>query len=172
MLGFFKRLFYKPINKVSPIILVVAENRNTQETLRKDFEALHCIINSEVSGKNALKYMEAGPVPDLIILDLVISEIDGRDLYRLFRMHKIYSAIPVIPLPFELSHKKERGVRILEEIPTSPIEINTTPATLLYSVALSLRKNKVALPQAYQEKIQNLNRSWTTSIKENPKTEA
>jgi hypothetical protein len=166
VLGFFKRWFSKPVRNDSPILLVIAEDQMTQEALRRDFESLNCIVIPALSGQSALKSLEMGPLPDVIILDFVISDEDGPTLFRRFAMDKRYSSIPVVPLPFSLSDELVTGgIKVIGELPTSPVEITSLPYPLLFSVASALRKTNAGLPIAFREKLRRLTRSITDGIK-------
>ena len=107
-----------------------------------------------------------GPLPDVIILDFIISDEDGPTLFRRFAKDKRYSSIPVVPLPFSLSDELVTGgIKVIGEMPTSPVEITSIPYPLLFSVASVLRKTNAGLPIAFREKLRSLTRLITDGIK-------
>lgn len=165
MLGFLKRLFAKPLRNVNPILLVIAENKVTQEAIRRDFEALSCKVIPTFLGHSAWQALEIGVLPDVVILDFVLPDDNGPNFFRRFGMDKRFSSIPIIPLPFSLSNELGTGgIQTLGELPTGPTEFNTTPFALLFSVADALRKNNARLPTAFREKIRSLTRLLTDGI--------
>lgn len=166
MFGLLKSWFVTPVRNSNPILMVIAENQITQETLRRDFESLSCKVIPALSGQNALKSLEMGPLPDVIILDFIISDEDGPTLFRRFAKDKRYSSIPVVPLPFSLSDELVTGgIKVIGEMPTSPVEITSIPYPLLFSVASVLRKTNAGLPIAFREKLRSLTRLITDGIK-------
>jgi CheY-like chemotaxis protein len=48
------------------------------------------------NGKEALEALQAGPTPDLIILDLLMAEMDGFEFLSEVRPHPEWSRIPVV----------------------------------------------------------------------------
>ncbi len=159
MLGFLKHWFAKPGRNANPILLVIAESKVTQETIRQEFESLNCKVIPALSGKSAWQSLEVGPLPDLVILDFVFSDEDGPRFYRRLMTDKRFSSIPVLPLPSSLSDELvTKGVKTLGDLPTSPIVITTTPYALLFSVAHILREQNSGLPILFLEKLRNLNR--------------
>lgn len=103
---------------MNPIeILLIEDNasdvRLTQEALRE------CRIPHRLSvvvdGQDALTFMERkepyqdAPWPDLILLDLNIPSVDGRDLLARFKKHEQWSTIPVIALTTSTSDRDIRA---------------------------------------------------------------
>jgi DNA-binding response OmpR family regulator len=65
------------------------------------------------SGKEARDYLEKDQVIDLIILDLILPDVNGYDLYRTFRNHPSTSQIPIVMLTQRDSMPEEYYGRML-----------------------------------------------------------
>lgn len=163
MFGILKCWFTPPIRDTNPILLVVAENECTQETIRRDFESLNCKVIPAFSGKSAWQSIKTGPLPDLIILDFIFSsDEDGPSLFRRFRLDKHLSSIPVIPIPISLTNELVTpGVKTLGVLPTRPTQLTKTPYELLFSVAQALNNANIRLPSAFRDKLHIINRLIT-----------
>lgn len=162
MLDYLKRLFVKPVVEAKPVILVIAESKMTQEALLRDFESLGCKVVSAITGQIALKSLEMGPLPDVIILDFIISDEDGPTLYRRFAQDKRYSSIPVVPLPFSTTGELVPGItKKLYNVPDCATEITITPSELFLSVGHALSKTNIKLPNLFRVKLRNLIQSMT-----------
>ena len=160
MFGVLKRLFAPHIRDSNPILLVIAENKDTQDTISRDFESLGCKVVSALSGKNARQSLEKSPLPDLIILDFIFSsDEDGPSMFRQFRLDKRFSSIPVIPIPFSLNDDLVTGgIKSIGVLPTRPTQLTTTPYGLLFSVAQALNNANIRLPITFREKLHTLTR--------------
>ncbi len=64
-----------------------------KENLKSDFEVV-----TRLNGKAALQYLEEGNLPDLIISDLEMPEMDGFELLRQIRASGYFKSIPVVLL--------------------------------------------------------------------------
>lgn len=141
------------------MLLIVAENKITQETIRRDFESLGCKVIPALTAKSAWHSIGTGPLPDLIILDFVLSDEDGPTFFRRLSLDKRFSSVPSVSLSSSLTDELiPSGIKTFGDPPTSPIEITSTPYTLLFSVAYILNRNNVGLPTAFKVKLRDLNR--------------
>jgi CheY-like chemotaxis protein len=172
MLGFLKSLFMKPIRNVNPILMVIAESKFTQEAIRRDFESLSCKVIPVFSGQSAWQALEIGPLPDVVIVDFVLTDEDGPEIFSRLKTNKRFSTIPVVPLALHPaddnvcgvnsadkatpSNKRSQSTRVTWNPPTGPTEFNTTPLTLFFSVGEKLRKSHRVLPTKFREKLRGL----------------
>jgi two-component system, chemotaxis family, chemotaxis protein CheY len=96
-----------PQNRDVKKILVVDDEKSIlviiESTFRNEFN-----VTSLSNGAEALTYLQSGEMPDLIICDLVMPEIDGFDFIRILRSGGYYEDIPLIIL----SGREESGDRI------------------------------------------------------------
>ena len=75
-------------------ILVVDDNPDLIELLRMSFEQARFSIITATNGPDALK--QAQSMPDLIVLDLVLPEMDGFTVCETLKKDKATASIPII----------------------------------------------------------------------------
>ena len=91
-----------------PHILVVEDQPNTAEMLTAYFEAQGYKVTSVGWGKDALVFTEE-TIPDLIMLDIRLPDIDGYEVCRHLRAHRHTEHIPII----FLTERRERKDRLM-----------------------------------------------------------
>ena len=74
-------------------ILVVDDNPDLLELLRISFEEAKFAVAMATNGPDALK--EAQSLPDLIVLDLVLPEMDGFTVCETLKKQKATASIPI-----------------------------------------------------------------------------
>jgi len=88
-------------------ILVVEDEPNTAEMLTSYFEAQGYAVTAVGWGNDALAYTEK-TLPDLIVLDIRLPDIDGYEVCRRLRSHRRTARIPII----FLTERRERIDRL------------------------------------------------------------
>lgn len=78
-----------------PHIMVVDDAADVRETLGRLLEAHGFHVSLASDGQQALRGLQAA-VPDLIIIDLEMPNIDGRELIRRIRDSPAWSHLPAI----------------------------------------------------------------------------
>lgn len=96
----------KNVAKV-PHILIVEDQSNTAEMLTSYFEAQGYDVTAVGWGNDALISVEKN-VPDLIMLDIRLPDIDGYEVCRRLRSHRRTEHVPII----FLTERRERGDRL------------------------------------------------------------
>ncbi len=91
-----------------PHILVVEDQTDTAEMLTSYFEAQGYDVTAVGWGKDALTFAEK-IVPDLIMLDIHLPDIDGYEVYRHLRDHRRTEHVPII----FLTERRKRGDRLM-----------------------------------------------------------
>nr|HID13519.1 response regulator [Anaerolineae bacterium] len=91
-----------------PHILIVEDQPNTAEMLTSYFKAQGYEATSVGWGKDALAFIEK-TIPDLIVLDIRLPDIDGYEVCRLVRAHWRTEHIPII----FLTEKREREDKLM-----------------------------------------------------------
>jgi PleD family two-component response regulator len=91
-----------------PHILIVEDQANTAEMLTSYFKAQGYEVTSVSWGSDALAFIEQ-TVPDLIMLDIRLPDIDGYEICRHLRTHRRTEHVPII----FLTEKRERGDRLM-----------------------------------------------------------
>ncbi len=81
-------------------ILLVEDDPADQELLRLAIErnGVSATVVPCDTGARALRILDEGPLPDLILLDLRLPDVDGLDLLEQIKQHAPWSRIPVIIL--------------------------------------------------------------------------
>ncbi len=88
-------------------ILIVEDEPNTAQMLVAYFEAQGYDVTAVGWGKKALEYLEE-TLPDLIVLDIRLPDIDGYEVCRQVRTHRRTAHVPII----FLTERRERMDRL------------------------------------------------------------
>lgn len=80
---------------IKPTILVVDDESNNIRLLNQILKGLY-IIRVAMNGKEVLERVLIAPIPDLILLDIMMPEMDGYEVCRRLKSDPATSAIPVI----------------------------------------------------------------------------
>lgn len=78
-------------------ILIIDDERSIRFILENTFKNDFNVISLS-NGKEAVGYLEEGNIPDLIICDLMMPEINGYDFLELVRNSGFFDDIPVVIL--------------------------------------------------------------------------
>jgi signal transduction histidine kinase/CheY-like chemotaxis protein len=81
----------------SPQVLVVDDDASARRRLRKVLEKANCRVTEAENGRAALDTL-AGWVPDVVLLDLVMPEMDGFEFVDALRAQPQWARIPIIVL--------------------------------------------------------------------------
>jgi CheY-like chemotaxis protein len=86
-----------PTPSISPSkVLVVEDDHSTREMYRKELSLGGFRVIAVADGLDALRTIDAGDVPDVVVLDLSLPRIDGRDIYSELQTRPETSGIPVV----------------------------------------------------------------------------
>ncbi|MEM9385703.1 MAG: response regulator [Pseudomonadota bacterium] len=81
------------------VILLVEDDKFDQELFRRGFaDRPDCQIDCAVDGEEALSYLQSHPRPSLIVLDLNMPRMDGKELLRALKADRALRGIPAIVL--------------------------------------------------------------------------
>lgn len=83
------------VGQVSLDVLVIDDNDTTRQMLRRLLEGEGCGVTQAENGRVALAQM-ASTMPDLILLDLMMPEMDGFAFLDELRKKPEYAAVPVV----------------------------------------------------------------------------
>lgn len=78
-------------------ILIVEDEEDVQELIRYNLEKDGYLTQSALNGREALDKAKSG-VPDLVLLDLMLPEVDGLEVCKLLKADAETRSIPVIML--------------------------------------------------------------------------
>ncbi len=82
----------------SKLVLIVEDERDLANTLKYNLERAGYQTRVALTGQQALELAPAEPVPDLVLLDLMLPDISGTEVCRRLRQHERTRAVPVIML--------------------------------------------------------------------------
>jgi PleD family two-component response regulator len=88
-------------------ILIVEDEPNTADMLVSYFKTQGYEVSSVGCGKDALTFAQE-TLPDLVVLDIRLPDIDGYEVCRRLRGHRRTANVPII----FLTEKRERGDRL------------------------------------------------------------
>jgi PleD family two-component response regulator len=92
----------------APHILIVEDQPSTAEMLTSYFESQGYKVDSVGWGEDALAFVEK-TLPDLVVLDIRLPDIDGYEVCRRLRTHRRTKYVPII----FLTEKGERGDKLM-----------------------------------------------------------
>lgn len=82
----------------SKLILVVEDERDLANTLTYNLEREGYQTRVALSGQQALELAAAEPIPDLVLLDLMLPDISGTEVCRRLRQQERTRGVPIIML--------------------------------------------------------------------------
>ena len=141
-------------------ILVVEDNVNVRENILDLLDAENFYAIEANNGRMGLELANK-EVPDLIICDVMMPELDGYDVLDRLRQHPLTATIPFIFLTAKSSKNDFRqGMRLgADDYLTKPFTRNE----LLETIQCRLDK-KIAVKQKYQNELNELRKNITLSL--------
>jgi CheY-like chemotaxis protein len=92
---------------VGASILVVEDDAPTRDVLCRSLTGMGHAAHATVNGRNALDWLAAHPLPNLILLDLMMPEMDGFEFLRELRLRPAFAAVPVIVVTAKVLTKED-----------------------------------------------------------------
>jgi two-component system, OmpR family, phosphate regulon response regulator PhoB len=83
---------------MAELVLIVEDERDLQKVLKYNLEKAGFQTRAALDGKAALEQAWLEPLPDLVLLDLMLPDIPGTEICRRLRADPRTSALPVIML--------------------------------------------------------------------------
>lgn len=153
---------------IKPVIMIVEDNQTTQETLKRDLEALELDILIAPTAKDAWDLLERGTIPDLIVLDFNLpGGEDGPSFFRRLRLDQKFESLPVIPftalieqnntagqskvMRFINSRKPESTNNHLMVSKKGREDVYTTPEDLIIEIGRALDNKNRDLPERFRK---------------------
>ncbi len=81
-----------------PHILVVDDDPDVQELVRKLFQFAGFVHIPAQSARVGAQVLKQRPLPDCMVLDLMMPEVSGMEFLRQVRSHPEFDALPVVIL--------------------------------------------------------------------------
>lgn len=82
----------------SKLILIVEDERDLANTLKYNLEREGYQTRVALTGQQALELAAAEPIPDLVLLDLMLPDISGTEVCRRVRQQERTRSVPIIML--------------------------------------------------------------------------
>ena len=117
-------------------ILLVDEEVDILEFLKYNLEQDNFEVLVSTNGKDALKKISQNP--DLIVLDIMMPEMDGFELYQQIKKNKVYQDIPIIFLTAKSGETDE--IKGLDLGASDYIQKPISPKKLIARIKSNLRK--------------------------------
>ena len=76
-------------------ILLVDDDGAVRELLAEMFELEGLDVTAAASGEEALRALEQGPLPSLVVLDMNMPGISGAEVLQRVKEHPVWGSIPV-----------------------------------------------------------------------------
>ncbi|NEQ25631.1 MAG: response regulator, partial [Microcoleus sp. SIO2G3] len=136
------------IHAVKPDILLVDDNRDNLRLLSTMLSDSGYKVRKAINGNLALRAIEVA-MPDLILLDINMPEINGYEVCRRLKAHKETADIPVIfisALDEVLDKVKAFEVGGLDYI-TKPFEVQEVLARVKNQITIAIQKKELVFQQ-------------------------
>ena len=121
-------------------ILLVDDEEDILEFLKYNLEQENFEVLASTNGEDALKQISKNP--DLIVLDIMMPEIDGFELYKLIKKNKESQDIPIIFLTAKSGETDE--IKGLNLGASDYIQKPISPKKLIARIKSNLRKSSLA----------------------------
>ncbi|MBF0287612.1 MAG: response regulator [SAR324 cluster bacterium] len=151
-------------------ILVVEDNTMNQNMIESLFDDLGLEVEMAANGKQAIDKLEQLPLPDLILMDLHMPEMDGLAATRFIRQELKHTKIPIVALSADaFTEQQEAAYKAgINDYVTKPIDFNQLFPILkkylrfeLSSPAKNLSLNP-ALPDSVKQQLQEKLKTLST----------
>ena len=133
-----KNLFTKKSTIMKKKILIVDDKtefrRLTKKKITKNYE-----VESAENGVDALSLLQNGYMPDLIVTDLMMPVLGGKDLVEQLKNSGVFNNIPIIVL--SSIDKSDEKIKLINMGASDYLEKPYNPAELLARIE-NLLKNK------------------------------
>jgi len=131
-------------------ILLVDDEVDILEFLKYNLEQDNFEVLVSNNGKDALKKISQNP--DLIVLDIMMPEMDGFELYQQIKKNKVYQDIPIIFLTAKSGETDE--IKGLDLGASDYIQKPISPKKLIARIKSNLRKSEQS--EKKSKKFENL----------------
>lgn len=106
-------------------VMIVDDEPDIRESLQEFFEDEGFAVSTAANGAEALELLEKGPLPCVVILDLMMPILDGNEVYARMQRDPRLSSVPVIVSTSDPS-RAPSGVLIMRK----PIDLNRLLGTV------------------------------------------
>ena len=155
---------------MKPLIFIVEDNVDIVFNLKLSLKSNNFQVESASNGKEALKILlDMNKVPDLIISDIMMPEMDGYELFKTISNDNRWNNIPFIFLTAKASPEDIRFGKLLgvDDYLTKPI--NEKDLLAVIKGKLSRKKKISSINDQIKEYLSNYNIDLTPSLSKEEK---
>jgi CheY-like chemotaxis protein len=108
-------------------ILAVDDEKDVVYTIKHGLEKIdsNYKVTTVTSGKECLQTLDKGKMPDVILIDLMMPDMNGWDLIQELKCNKKWNKIPIIFLTARTDHvAKNAGNFLAEDYIEKPFEMS------------------------------------------------
>ena len=80
-----------------PVVLIVEDHDDTREMLQLILTIYGCRVLAAANGDDAIRLAEK-TLPDLVLMDMKMPQLDGLALTRVIRSHPTLSKVPIVAM--------------------------------------------------------------------------
>lgn len=77
-------------------VLVAEDEKNVRELFSRTIESMGYAAISSPDGRLAWEILQANPDIKMLVSDIAMPGMDGRELIKLIRQHQEYSSLPIV----------------------------------------------------------------------------
>ncbi|MCP5095033.1 MAG: response regulator [Chloroflexi bacterium] len=127
----------------SPVILYIEDNLDNRKLVSRVLQASGFIVYGVEDGAKGLAFV-AKQIPDLILMDLQLPEVDGYTITKEMRKMEKLTAIPIVALTANvLKEDKERSKKAgCDGFIHKPIDVDLLPAQIESYLSAQTTVNK------------------------------
>lgn len=127
---------------LKPKVLLVDDSDDFREFMSEVLSENY-VVEEAVNGKEAWEKLQTQPLPDIILSDVMMPEMDGNELCKLAKENELTADIPFVILTARLAseHKKEGLENGADEYITKPFDIDLLNLRIRNLMKWAKRKN-------------------------------
>ena len=127
---------------LKPKVLLVDDSDDFREFMSEVLSENY-VVEEAVNGKEAWEKLQTQPLPDIILSDVMMPEMDGNELCKLAKGNELTADIPFVVLTARLAseHKKEGLENGADEYITKPFDIDLLNLRIRNLMKWAKRKN-------------------------------
>lgn len=134
---------------VSKKIMLVEDDPFISDIYHTKLAEVGYVVSLAGNGLEAIKKLEEGEIPDLMLLDIVMPYMDGRDVLKKMRETPAWQNIPVILLT-NISEKQQVEEAFEYNVKDYLIKSHFTPSEVIEKIRevfVKIETEKVAIPE-------------------------
>lgn len=134
-----KNLFTKKKSTIMKKKILIVDDKTEFRRLTKTILSKDYVVESAENGIDALSLMQNGYMPDLIVTDLMMPVLGGKDFVEQLKNSGVFNNIPIIVL--SSIDKSDEKIKLINMGASDYLEKPYNPAELLARIE-NLLKNK------------------------------